>query len=134
MNLMICDSVKRPEEDERRVSEATAGHGGRRDLRTRMWRYPFKPHIKVPYRIAATVAVMEMGISEYSVIADAVGLTIEEVERVDMAEDLAVRQLALARIPIGESFKLFCRVRCPRCQAKVALAPCIACRGTKENY
>ena len=73
---------------------------------------------------------MEMGICEYSVIAGAVGLTVEEVERVDMVEDLAVRQLALAGIPVGESFKLDNRVRCPKCQAKVGLAPCIACHSS----
>ena len=72
---------------------------------------------------------MEMGISEYSVIADAVGLSVEEIERVDMVEDPAVRQLALAGIPVGESFKLRRRLRCPKCQAKVGLVPCIACHG-----
>ena len=129
MNLMICDSAKLPVEDECRAGGATGEHGGRRDRQTRMWQYPFKPHIKVPYRVAAAIAVMEMGISDYSVIADAVGLTIEEVEGVDMAEDPVVRQIALARIPIDESFKLQHRVRCPKCQAKVSLVPCIACRG-----
>jgi len=73
---------------------------------------------------------MEMGISEYSVIAHAVGLTVQEVERVDMVEDLAVRQLALARIPVGESFKLDNYVRCPKCRAEVGVAPCVACRSS----
>ena len=100
-----------------------------RKRRTSLWRHPLKRSIQVPYRIAAAIAVMEMGISEYSVIARAVGLTVEEVERVDMVEDSAVRQLALAGIPVGESFKLDNRVRCPKCQAEVGLAPCIACRS-----
>jgi len=112
------------------VSEGTARvRGGKRNHRNRLWRHPLKRYIEVPYRIAAAIAVMEMGISEYSVIARAVGLTVEEVQRVDMVEDSAVRQLALARIPVGESFKLDNRVRCPRCQAKVGLAPCVACRS-----
>ncbi|MBN2292663.1 MAG: hypothetical protein JXM70_09570 [Pirellulales bacterium] len=111
------------------LEEALSVHGGRRNRRSRLWRHPLKPHIKVPYYVAAAVAVMEMGISEYSIIADAVGLTIQEVERIDMVEDPAVRKLALAGIPIGESFKLRRRVRCPKCQAKVGLAPCIACHG-----
>ena len=84
----------------------------------------------VDYRVAAAIAVMEMGISEYSVIAHAVGLTVQEVERVDMVEDLAVRQLALARIPVGESFKLDNYVRCPKCRAEVGVAPCVACRSS----
>ena len=112
------------------ASEETAGaHGGRRKRRSSLWRHPLQHCIRVPYRIAAAIAVMEMGISEYSVIARAVGLTVEEVERVDMVEDSAVRQLALAGIPVGESFKLDNHVRCPKCQAKVGLAPCIACHS-----
>ena len=112
------------------ASEETAGaRGGRRKRRSSLWRHPLEHCIRVPYRIAAAIAVMEMGIREYSVIAKAVGLTVEEVERVDMVEDSAVRQLALAGIPVGESFKLDFRVRCPKCHAKVRIAPCIACRS-----
>lgn len=110
--------------------EETAGpRGGRRKPRSSLWRHPLHHWIRVPYRIAAAIAVMEMGISEYSIIARAVGLTVEEVERVDMVEDSAVRQLALAGIPVGESFKLDNHVRCPKCQAKVGLVPCIACHS-----
>jgi len=77
---------------------------------------------------------MEMGVSEYSVIANAVGLTVEEVERVDMAEEPTVRLLALARIPISESFKLDNYVRCPKCEARVGIAPCVACRSFGRNH
>jgi hypothetical protein len=113
------------------ASEEIAGARGRqRNRRNKLWRHPLKRYIEVPYRIAAAIAVMEMGISEYSVIARAVGLTLEEVERVDMAEDSAVRQLAVTRIPVGQSFKLDNYVRCPKCQAEVGLAPCVACRSS----
>ena len=112
------------------ASQKTAGaRGGKRDHRNRRWRHPRKPYIEVPYRVAAAIAVMEMGVADYSVIASAVGLTVEEVERVDMGEDSAVRQLALARIPIDECFRLVNRVRCPRCHAELELAPCVACRS-----
>ena len=112
------------------ASEGTANaRGGKRKPRSKLWRHPLEHCIQVPYRIAAAIAVMEMGISEYSVIAKAVGLTVKEVERVDMVEDSAVRQLALAGIPVGESFKLDNRVRCPKCQARVRLAPCVACHS-----
>jgi len=109
------------------VSPST--RGGKRSRYRKRWRHPSKRNIEMPYRIAAAIAVMEMGIREYSVIAGAVGLTVEEVERVDMAEDASVKQLALAGIPLGESFKLDNRVRCPKCSAKVGIAPCIACRS-----
>ena len=126
MFLRIYDEAEARVEDERAVGETARGHGGKRNQRTRSWRHPLKPHIEVPYRVGAAIAVMEMGISEYSLIAEAVGLSVEEVERVDMVEDAAVRQLALAGIPAGESFKLSRRIRCPKCQGKVGLAPCIA--------
>jgi hypothetical protein len=70
---------------------------------------------------------MEMGVSDYSEIAEAVGLTVEEVELVDKAEDLPVRQLAVAGIPPGQFFRLDSRLRCPKCQAKLGIAPCLAC-------
>ena len=108
-------------------NEAGRARGGRRNPRDRQWQHPRQIHIQVPYRVAAAIAVMEMGVSEYSVIAGAVGLTVEEVERVDMAEDPGVRQLAVARIPTGEFFRLDNRVRCPRCQAKLSIVPCVAC-------
>jgi hypothetical protein len=71
--------------------------------------------------------VMQMGITDHSVIAEAVGLTIEEVRHVDSAADACVRQLAVAGIPSGEYFKLDRYVRCSKCQALVGLAPCVTC-------
>jgi hypothetical protein len=93
----------------------------------RPWRHPLNRAIEVPYRVAAAIAVMEMGISEYGVIAAAVGLTEAEVQGIDGAEDSLVKQLAVAGIPVGEFFKLDQRIRCPRCQAKVEIAPCVTC-------
>ena len=111
----------------RASKEAPRARGGRRIPRDRLWQHPEKLHIQVPYRVAAAIAVMQMGISDYSVIAGAAGLTVEEVERVDLAEDRSVRQLAVAGIPAGEFFRLEDRVRCPKCQAKLSVAPCLAC-------
>jgi hypothetical protein len=101
--------------------------GGKGIRRRRPWRHPLDRAIEVPYRVAAAVAVMEMGISEYGVIAEAVGLTVAEVTCIDRAEDSLVRQLAVAGIPVGEFFKLDHRIRCPKCQAKVEIAPCVTC-------
>ena len=117
----------------RASDEAAGGQAGKRNRRRSPWQHPTKLYIEVPYRVAAAIAVMEMGISEYCVIARAVGLSVEEVERVDMAEDSSVRQLAVAGIPAGEFFRLDSRVRCPKCQAKLSIAPCIAC-GSLSSY
>jgi len=107
--------------------EEADARAGKRNRRNKLWRDPRERSIEVPYRVAAAIAVMEMGISEYSVIARAVGLTVEEVQCVDMAEDASVRQLAVARIPRGEWFKLDHHLRCPKCHAELSLVPCIAC-------
>ncbi len=131
LKLVMRAGTRREAESVCTSGEAPIARGGSRERRSRRWRHPLSRCIEVPYRIAAAIAVMEMGIREYSVIARAVGLTVEEVERVDLVEDLAVRRLALAGIPIGESFKLENLVRCPRCLAKVDLAPCVACRATR---
>ncbi|MBN1908480.1 MAG: hypothetical protein JW818_01965 [Pirellulales bacterium] len=129
MNSIAVDPIEKRAGHERHGRSATRQPWAPYSRRIRPWRHPFKPHIKVPYYVAVAIAVMEMGISDYTVIAYATGLTVEEVERIDMVEDPAVRRLALARIPLGETFRLANRVRCPKCQAKVGLAPCIACRG-----
>jgi hypothetical protein len=126
---MTDDAAERPVVGACASDEAASAHGGKRSRRSRRWQHPLKLSIEVPYQVAAAIAVMEMGICEYSVIAAAVGLTVEEVERVDMAEDSSVRQLAVAGIPAGEFFRLDNRVRCPKCQAKLSVAPCLACHS-----
>lgn len=93
------------------------------------WRHPMKRSIKVPHRAAAAIAVMEMGVSDYSVIASAVGLTVDEVKRIDRAEDSPIRQLSCEGIPYGEYFTLEKDIRCPKCHALVRFAPCVACYG-----
>ncbi len=128
MNPMVADNTQLRVAGVAALASTGTTRGGKRDRRDRRWRHPLKRHIEVPYRIAAAIAVMEMGVSEYAAIATAVGLTVEEVKRVDMVEDLPVRQLVVARIPVGESFKLDNRIRCPKCRAKVGIAPCVACR------
>jgi hypothetical protein len=111
------------------LDESPDGHDKKKERRCRPWRHPIQRHIEVPYRVAAAIAVMEMGVSEYPVIAHAVGLTVGEIKRIDLVEDATVKKLAVAGIPVGEWFRLDHLVRCPRCQAKVAVAPCVACRS-----
>jgi hypothetical protein len=93
----------------------------------RTWRHPFHRSIEVPYSTALVMAMIQMGVSDYAVIAKAAGLHVAEVRRIDMVEDRAVRQLGLAGIPHGVYFKLHEKVRCPKCNALVRMAPCIAC-------
>jgi hypothetical protein len=115
------------------ASERQCKRGPRRNRRAKLWKHPLKPHVEMPYQVAATVAVMQMGIAEYSVIAEAVGLTVEEVGQIDAATDPSVRELAATGVPCGEYFKLDRRVRCPKCRVLVRLAPCIACLCSQES-
>ena len=93
----------------------------------RMWRHPEQPQIRVPYRSAAVVALMSMGVADYDVIGEAVGLTADEVQEIDMAEEATIRALCGAGIPLGEYFRLQTKVRCPRCSARTTIAPCAKC-------
>lgn len=125
--IRMADEPEQLVKGTRRSGKTVRARGGKRERQTKSWQHPLKPHINVPYRIAAAIAVIEMGISDYAVIAEAVGLTVEEVRRIDSAEESSVRQLAAAGIPIGEFFKLVHRVRCPRCHNNVGVAPCVGC-------
>lgn len=107
------------------VSSTTASKG-------KLWRHPRHRSIRVPRKAAAAIAVMEMGIADYDTIAGAVGLTVEEIAQIDRAEDTAIRQLGIARIPYGVYFHLQDKVRCPRCDAWITLAPCVACDCRKN--
>ncbi len=101
--------------------------------RRRPWRHPRNRKVVLPYRTAAAIAVMEMGIRDYRVIAQAVGLSPQEVQRIDRAEDEPVRLLSTLGIPSGEYFKLEKEVRCPKCHARVVLAPCVACHSVSYS-
>lgn len=93
----------------------------------KMWRHPTKSDIRVPYKTAAAMAVMEMGITDFDDIAEAVGLTVADIKRIDQVEEEGVRRLCSERIPYGEYFKLAIHLRCPRCSAKTIMAPCATC-------
>jgi hypothetical protein len=125
--IRMADEPKQLVEGTRRSGNTVRARGGKRKRQMKSWQHPLDRRIKVPYRIAATIAVMEMGISDYAVIAEAVGFTVEQVRRIDSAEDSSVRQLAVAGIPVGEFFKLVTRVRCPKCHGDVGVAPCVGC-------
>lgn len=98
----------------------------------RIWRHPLHRSIKVPYATAVAMALIQMGVRDYAVIARAACLRVEDVRRIDMTEDCRVRQLGVAGIPHGVYFRLHERVRCPRCKALVKMAPCIACDTTAK--
>jgi hypothetical protein len=91
------------------------------------WRHPDDPGILVSRQCATVIALMQMGVSDYGLIAKAVGLEVGVIEQIDTAEDRVIRALAVAGIPRGEFFKLRVHVHCPRCHGRVYTAPCAMC-------
>ena len=48
------------------------------------WRHPHDPGIVVSRKFAAVIALMQMGISDFHLIAEAVDLGVDEVKRIDI--------------------------------------------------
>ena len=95
-----------------------------------LWTHPRKPWLSLRRKACAALAVIEMGIRDHAQIAAAVGLSLEEVAQIDAAEDAAIRELGLEGIPAGEFFALAKVIRCPRCGARLTLAPCVTCQSS----
>ena len=96
------------------------------------WQHPSVKKIRVPRKVAAVIALIQTGIVNYSTIAQAVGLTVEEVKYIDQAEESKIRQLGIQGIPRHVYFHLKKKVRCPNCNSWITLAPCVACSLAKE--
>ena len=95
----------------------------------KLWKHPTNHEIEVPYRVAATVALMGMGMTDFGQIASLVGLTEKDVQAVDDADDPAIRKLAAVGVPGGGRFKLRGPVRCPKCHANISIVPCVTCNS-----
>ena len=93
--------------------------------------------MKIPQnKVLAVIALIRAGLMDLPQLACAVGLTLEQVHRIDEAEDPAIRQIALANLPEDFVFRLRERVTCPSCGGKIFLVPCLQCRiekSTKES-
>jgi len=83
----------------------------------------------LPIRVEAAIAVMLMGVTDYSEIASAVGLTYKEVKEIDMANDPRIKTLASEGFPPGKRFRLARPLYCPKCKYKINIAPCVACES-----
>ena len=82
-------------------------------------------------KTAATLAVMQLGITDYDAIATAAGITVDEVKEIDSAEDISVRWLAAGGIPHGIFFNLRKKIFCPACGTWITVVPCVACGGRR---
>gem|GEM_PF-4050531 len=81
----------------------------------------------------AVLALMEGGIDDETVIAQAVGIDVDEVRRIESANDLEVRRVAVDGIPADFLFRLRRAVVCPRCGSRIFLVPCIFCQMDRSH-
>ena len=95
--------------------------------RQKNWQHPANRKIRVPRKAAAAVAILEMGITDPEKIAAAVDLPVAEVERIERAEDPLFQKLLGAGIPYGVYFPLRQKIRCPKCDGWILIAPCVLC-------
>lgn len=82
---------------------------------------------QLPRRAPAVIALMEMGVRDFSAIADATGLTVDDVKEIESADDRKIRRIASQGTPPGTYLPLTKPVRCPTCNGMVTMAPCVAC-------
>jgi hypothetical protein len=84
---------------------------------------------KLPLRVEAAVALMQMGISDYAQIASCVGMTEEQVQQIDLSDDKRIRRLALDGVSPEKRYRLVHPLRCPKCRGRITVAPCLVCSG-----
>jgi hypothetical protein len=84
---------------------------------------------RLPLRVETALAVMQMGVTDYAEIASTVGLTEEQVERIDLSEDVRIRSLAARGLSPEKRYRLVRPLRCPKCRSRITIAPCLTCHG-----
>jgi hypothetical protein len=87
------------------------------------------PRKSLPSRVEAALAVMQMGVSDYALIASTVGLECEDVAEIDHSEDCRIRDLAVRGVDPAKRFHLVRPLRCPKCRNRITVAPCITCHS-----
>lgn len=100
----------------------------RLNARRKRWTHPRQPSLSLPRKTVAALALIETGVRDYDTIATAVGLSVDDVSRIDSAKDESIRRLGVEGIPRGEYFPLSKIVRCPGCGGCITVAPCISCQ------
>lgn len=87
------------------------------------------PHMKQPSKkMIAAFVLIESGLRDPKVIADAVGLKKGRVDEIVATTDTKLRREAINGVPTGFTFSLRNIIRCPGCRQRITLAPCMTCR------
>ena len=83
--------------------------------------------------IAAAVYLLQAGLSDYKQVADAIGVSVAHVRRIEAADDPAVRRAMSKSSADGTSVRLRKPIRCPGCGRRIFLVPCVACRSLMDE-
>jgi hypothetical protein len=83
--------------------------------------------------IAAAVYLLKAGLSDYKQVADAVGVSVAHVRRIEAADDPAVRRAMKKSLRDCTAVRLRKPIRCPGCGRRIFLVPCVACRSVMED-
>ncbi len=76
----------------------------------------------------AAIALMRGGITDPALIARAVGLSVEEVQAIESADDPRARWYAIWGFDDEFTHRLQEQIKCPRCGCRINLVPCVNCK------
>ena len=91
------------------------------------------PHNRQSKKRIAAFVLIESGIRDDAVIADAVGLRKAEIAEIIATTDTRLRREAINAVPTSFTFSLRGIVRCPGCRQRITLAPCMTCRVARAT-
>ena len=83
-------------------------------------------------KVPTVMALLETGVSDAAAIAKAVGLPVEDVERIDAERDIHARSRAIEEFPRDTYYHLRSKIICPGCGSTIYLVPCVACNIAKS--
>ena len=91
------------------------------------------PNKQPSKKLIATFVLIESGIRDHTVIADAVGLREGQVAEIVATTDTELRRQIINGVPTGFTFSLRSIIRCPGCRQRITLAPCMTCRVARAT-
>lgn len=83
--------------------------------------------------VAVAVYLLKAGLSDYKKVADAIGVTVAHVRRIEASDDPAVQRAMRKPLEDLTAVRLRKPIRCPGCGRRIFLVPCVACRSVTED-
>ena len=84
----------------------------------------WKPSRQIRRKIPAVIALMQAGMSDLRRIAEAVGMSVSDVERIGQSQPAAAKKSTTEVSPPDSLLRLRKTVFCPQCGSRIFLVPC----------